>query len=171
MNGSAYKLFFLSLLVLIAFASGTGYLIYQQEKVGREIQERLADRKAWDNLAAVEGDLTSNREGTEGLQDQLRSLALLSEADTIQFLAHVEEVAKSSGVSVATIELTEEKISDPNFNELSATFSLRGESGAVERTIELFEVLPYRSRIERLTFTRGEVTSEAQVVIRVSTIK
>lgn len=171
MSFSTYKLFIISLALFMAAASAAGFMLYRQQAAGLDIRSRLLDLKAWESVVAAEGGLAATAEEGEDLQARLRSLVLLSEADATSFLSLVEGTAAAAGVEVRTVELTEEKISDPDFKELAATFSFRGSHQAVERVIKLLESLPYRSRVERLTLTRGDVSSEALVVVRVSALK
>lgn len=170
MSYSTLKLFSISLLLATFCVGASAYVLYEQERVGNEVYDRLLDLKEWDSVVMAEDNLREGEQNGDDLQLRLRSYVLLSEADAITFLSKVESLAAASGVSIRTVELKEEKINDPSFNELAATFSLRGENEAVERTIKLLEVLPYRSHIERLTLTRGELT-DALLVLRVSTIK
>lgn len=170
MSASTLKLLLLSILLATFTLAATAYVFYEQERVGGEVYDRLLDLKEWDSVVMAEDSLSEDIENGNDLQMRLRSYVLLSEADAIDFLSEVESLAAASNVAIRTVELKEEKTNDKDFNELAATFSLRGENEAVERTIKLLEVLPYRSHIERLTLTRGELT-DALLVVRVSTIK
>lgn len=171
MNNSSFKLLFVSIVLLAVTSSAAAFVIYKQEQVGAEIRSLMIDLKIWSDLTSAEDSLVSETVDEAGSRSRLRALVLLSESDTIAFLTTVENIAKAMGVDVSTLELKEEKISDPHFNELSATFSLNGEGEAVERVLKLFELLPYRSYIERLSLNRGLGTTDATVVLRVSTIK
>lgn len=171
MNLATYRLLIFSLIAFVATAGLAVFMIQQQEAIGQDIRSRLLDLRAWESVVEAEGDLVSTPEEGEDLQARLRSLVLLSESDTTTFLSVVESTAAAAGVSIKTAALEEAKISDPDFKELSATFNVQGTSEAVEQMIRLLETLPYRSRVERLTLTRGDVSSEALVVVHVSALK
>lgn len=171
MNNSSLKLLIAAIILLVVTATLAAFVVYKQEQAGAEVRSRMVDLKIWSDLTNAEDSLVSETVDEAGSRSRLRALVLLSESDAIAFLTTVEDTAKALGVSITTLELKEEKITDPYFNELSATFSLRGEEGAVERVLKLFELLPYRSYIESLTLDRGLGITDATVVLRVSTIK
>lgn len=171
MNNSSFKLALLSFLILVATAATAGFVIYKQEQAGEEVRSKLVDLKIWSDLSHAEDSLVSETINELGSRSRLRALVLLSESDTIEFLGNVESIAEARGVSVTTIELKEEKITDPHFNELLATFSLRGDEEEVERVLKLMELLPYRSTINSLMLNRAAGVTSATVVLRVSTIK
>lgn len=171
MNNSSLKLLIASVVLLAITAMAAAFVIYKEEQAGLEVRSKMIDLKIWSDLTSAEDSLISETIDEAGSRSRLRSLVLLSESDTIGFLTTVEETAKVLGVDVTTLALEEKKITDPYFNELSATFSLRGEGEAVERVLKLFELLPYRSYIESLTLDRGLGITSATVVVRVSTIK
>ena len=157
MNNSSFVLLITSIALLAMTATTAAFVIYKQEQAGAEVRTKMIDLKIWSDLTSAEDSLISETVDEAGSRSRLRALVLLSESDTIDFLT--------------TVALEEEKIADPYFNELSATFSLRGEGRSVERVLKLFELLPYRSYIESLTLDRGLGITNATVVIRVSTIK
>lgn len=171
MNSSTYRLLIFSSIIFVATIGLAAFMLNQQAAIGQDIRARLLDLKAWESVVAAEGGLAPAPEDGENLQERLRSLVLLSESDTTTFLSVVEMTAASAGVSIRTAVLEEAKISDPKFKELSATFNIQGTNESVERMVKLLELLPYRSRVERLTLTRGELSSEALVVVRVSALK
>ncbi|MCB9819532.1 hypothetical protein H6789_02400 [Candidatus Nomurabacteria bacterium] len=171
MKNTSFTLFITSIALLLVSVSLTAFVIYKQEQVGAEVRAKMVDLKIWNDLTNAEGSLASKTADEAGSRSRLRALVLLSESDTITFLSTVEDTAKALGVSVTTLDLKEEKIPDPHFNELSASFSLQGEGEAVERVLKLFELLPYRSYIESLTLDRGLGITKATVGLRVSTIK
>ena len=171
MNTSSFILLITSIALLAMTATTAAFVIYKQEQAGAEVRTKMIDLKIWSDLTSAEDSLISETVDEAGSRSRLRALVLLSESDTIDFLTTVENTAKAVGVGVTTVALEEEKIADPYFNELSATFSLRGEGRSVERVLKLFELLPYRSYIESLTLDRGLGITNATVVIRVSTIK
>ncbi len=171
MNFSTFKLLLASLIIFVALAGTAAFMMKRQESIGQDIRTRLLDLRAWESVVAAEGGLAATPEAGDDLQLRLHSLVLLTEADATRFLSLVENTVAGTGIEVRTVVLEEERISDPAFKELAATFSLRGDKEAVERSIKLLENLPYRSHIERLTLTRGEVASEALVVVRVSALK
>ncbi len=171
MNNSSITLLLTSIVLLVMTAAAASLVIYKQEQAGEEVRSRMVDLKIWSDLTSAEDSLVSPTDGEAGSRSRLRALVLLSESDTIAFLTTVENTAKSLGVGVTTLDLKEEKISDQYFNELVATFSLRGEGEAVERVLKLLELLPYRSHIGSLNLNRGLGITDATVVLRVSTIK
>lgn len=171
MNHSALKSFVGAFLLLVVTASAAGFILYEQERRGRVARDVALNLKTWDELVNAQGRTNALMEQELRDRVRLRSLVLASENDTISFLAYADTIAAETGVRIITSELKTEKTPEAGFDELSATFSLQGERAAVERVLKIFESLPYRSRIERLTLTRDVDGSSATVAVRVSTLE
>lgn len=126
---------------------------------------------AWDRLNRASATLNEGDDSDVTPKDKLHALVLRSESDTVSFLVHVDELGKKAGVAVGASELKVEKTSASNFDEIAATFTLRGGDANVMAMIKLLEELPYQSRIENVNLTRKEGVSEAVVRVLVSVLE
>jgi hypothetical protein len=167
MSFSTLKILVLSLLAFLATASATVYVLYEQERNGRAIRDGMLSVKTWD---ASRGEFTvsplPDERGTD--IERLGELVLRSEADTVAFLAFVDDLRERTGVSISATALKEVKTSESGFDQLSASFQLQGDQASVERTLELFEHLPYLFQIESLSLLRHPDFAEAHLVVLVS---
>ncbi len=163
MRNSAGKLFIISLGILLLAGGAAAYVWHEQERYGRSIKEGVMSLKAWE----------ATRPGAEGEERsesaaKLGRLVLDSESDAVRFLAYVEDLAKQVGVETAATGLKVVKTKESGFDELSASFAIKGDVRLVEKMIELLELLPYRSRIESLSLSRQTDVAEASVTVLVS---
>lgn len=78
---------------------------------------------------------------------------ILSEDETIDFLATIESMAVTQGVTLETNTLS--VVEGGTFNTLKVNFSITGQEDDVRRMISILETLPYPSTIERLGITWG----------------
>lgn len=168
MNSSAFKLFVSSLIFLMVILALSAYVIYEQERDGERIYSSLVYKKSWEDLQqSGVSDEQMNKDRLE--KEKLRSLILASEGDAVSLLAMVDNLSALTEVPITTTNLKVEKTKEAGFNELSATFLLRGEKSAVEGLIEVFELLPYSSHIVSLTLSRNtDGTAEASLSLVVS---
>lgn len=168
MNSSALKLFISSLIFLIITIALSAYLIYDQERDGKRIFSSLIYIKSWESLqhsGVTEDQITADRLE----KDKLRSTVLASEGEAVNFLSLVDNLSAETGVTIATTNLKVEKTKEVGFEELAATFLLRGEREAVEGLLEIFELLPYRSHIVSASLSRNtDGSAEASLSLVVS---
>ena len=146
-------------------------MIYDQKKEGESLWSFGENIESWDRLNQASASLENENETGPSDRERLDSLVLKEETDTVGFLSHVDELGKQTGVIVSASELKVEKTAERGFNNIAATFSLRGSRDSVENMIELLELLPYRSHIETMTLTRTDEVSEAVVELMVSVIE
>lgn len=156
---------------MLSSMAALGYVLYEQEMKGREIQSFMKSVQTWDQIDRANADLESGTGMDKQDRERLNELVLSGESDTIAFLSHIDQLGTATGVTVTTDELSSEKSTSPNFTEIAASLSLSGSKDAVESMIELLESMPYHSRIESLSLSRGPDRTEANVVLRVSAFK
>lgn len=168
MNSSALKLLISSAVFLMIVGAISAYVVYEQEKDGGRIYSSLVYLKSWESLQ--QSGITEEQINKERLEkDKLKSIVLASEGETVNFLAMVDNLSSQTGVTINTTNLKIEKTKESGFDELSATFLLRGERDAVEDLLKVFELLPYRSHIVALSLSRRlDGTAEASLSMAVS---
>lgn len=171
MNRSVLKLLLFSTITLVLSAGAAGYALYQQDSQGRQLRSAMEGLESWVHLNRARVNLDSEANANASDRERLRALVLDDQNDTITFLAHIDQLGQEVGVRVGTHDLKSDRTSEAGFDEIVTTLSLGGRTEAVERMVALLEVLPYRSRIERLTLTRGGGEAEATVVLRVSILE
>lgn len=168
MNSSALKLFISSLVFLIIAMALSAYVLYEQERDGERIYSSLMYLKSWESLqqsGITEGQMNENRLEKE----KLKSTVLESEGEAVNLLALVDNFSAQTGIEITTTNLKVEKTKEAGFDELAATFLLRGERGAVEGLMEVFELLPYRSEVVTSSLSRNiDGTAEASISLVVS---
>jgi len=171
MNPSVLKLLIFSFLALLLSASATFYFLREQRLDGQELLTWTEGLDSWSELNQARAYLDA--EGIPDLTDRQRlsSLVLVDQDDTIAFLAYIDGLGREVGVTVGTLDLNSARTSEVGFQDLVATLSLRGPSDAVERMINLLEILPYRSYIERLSLSREGSAAEATVILRASILE
>lgn len=168
MNSSALKLFISSVAFLIIVVALSAYVVYEQEKDGKRIYSSLVYLKSWESLQ--QSGITEEQINKDRLEkEKLKSIVLASEGEAVNLLALVDQFSLQTGVTITTTNLKIEKTKETGFDELSATFLLRGEGKAVEDLLKVFELLPYRSHIVALTLSRKfDKTAEASISLALS---
>ncbi len=152
-----------TLCVAVAVVVGIAYAIFTEERTLEASRQTQAERAAAErNLAALSQLLkdTSNARAT------LASY-VLTEDSVVSFLAHIERVARSSGVIVETRSLAVVPLGDSEtFEELTLEVSVEGTFESVYRTLELFEHMPYQMRIGSVLLERREQGGEGGTLWR-----
>lgn len=171
MNKSVLKLITFSTLAILVGAVITTYIIYEQERKGVILKEYLENQQVLSGIDSTNAKIQTEVVSAGGEERPLNSFVLISESDTITFLASIDKLAKSVGVTLVTNELKTSKTPETGFDEISATFSLRGSQTAIEKMIRLLEILPYRSKIDSLTVTRNLGIVTAVVVMKISALE
>lgn len=171
MNSSVIKLFAVSLLLLLAAAGLSAYVIYGQMKEGERLRTFRENIEAWDRLNRASASLDVHGETGESDRKRLASAVLQDENDTVGFLAYVDGLGEKINVEVNASDLKLVKTSESGFDNIAATLTLRGSPDGVEGMIALLEVLPYRSEIKSLTLTRANGGAEAVVELLISVIE
>ena len=168
MRSSALKLFITSAIFLTIVGALSAYVIYEQEKDGEKIYSSLLYLKSWESLQ--HSGVTKEQINSDRLEkDKLKSVVLASEGQAVNFLALVDQFSAQTGVTITTTNLKIEKTKESGFDEVSATFLLRGERKAVEDLLKVFELLPYRSHIVGLSLSRKfDGTAEASLSLALS---
>lgn len=168
MNSSALKIFASSLIFLGIVIALLTYVIYEQERDGERIYSSLAYLKSWESLQ--QSGLTEEQiSDSVSEKERIGSLVLASEGEAVNLLALVDDFAVKTGVTITTTNLKLEKTKEVGFEELSATFLLRGQRESVEGLLQVFELLPYRSKIVTASLSRNiDGTAEASLSLVVS---
>ncbi len=158
----AKKMIFLSVLTMSIAMGGLAASLYYVLKEGAELRVRaqaVADHTAQQQLYA---NLASLVERTAGEREALQKY-VLTEDDTISFLADIESLAAERGITLVTDALTV-VTSKPN-NTLMVNFSLTGTEVAVYDFVSLLEVLPYMSYLTNVVVRRDATTGLADSTV------
>jgi hypothetical protein len=170
MNIATIKILLLSLVLLASSGGAAFYLFTLQEKNGELIKNSLLEIKTWEELRYVDRASNTDLSGDEA--DLLRSLVLHSESDTVKFLAFMDDAAETLRVEMVATGLKVERTKESGFDDLSASFLIRGDIGAVEGMLQLFEAMPYRSSVVSVSYIRNtNGTAEANVSLFLSVKK
>ncbi len=163
MSASATRMFVISFLLMLVTGSAAFYVWREQELYGQRIKDGALSLRTWEALQQDAGG-----EGGLEFAKRLQVLVLESESDAVRFLTYVEELSRQAGVTTVATGLKVVKTKEAGFDDLSASFTVEGDPGSVERMVELLGLLPYRSRIESLSLARRDNASEANVTVLVS---
>jgi ACT domain-containing protein len=98
----------------------------------------------------------------------LKSYYLAQESDSINFLNHVETLARDLGVSLKTNNLDTVSIDDRTW--ITTSFSFSGREGDVKKFVSVLETLPYVLELTSVnleTESGGNWSSEVALRVRV----
>lgn len=143
--------------------SGTAFLYVSHEvtRIGAELTRQvqlMANQYAQEQMLA---ELTQLVEDTATDRGQLEQY-LLSETDTITFLADIERIGVQQGVELKTNSLAVSE--EDGTSILTAAFSITGPQSLVLRMLTILENLPYESKLTKLDLTHGPL-SELNVTL------
>lgn len=121
-----------------------------------EYTQVIADKIAQDQTYSELKKLVSE---TEAEREQLATY-VLSESNTITFLADIEAVSVKKGVDL-TIDSLDVAVTKGDFDNLVIPMSITGDAQLVQHMIEVLEKIPYHSHLESLHFSRASNASDA----------
>lgn len=112
---------------------------------------------------------------TEDKRAKLKTAFFTDQSDSLDFITYLEDdLAPRARVDLKTESLEALAVANnPNATDMKMQFSFSGAKADVVDFARLLEVLPYHSRIEKLTIVRKESNTwegEVTVVIVVSTL-
>jgi len=145
-----------AIIYLLGALCAVAFMTIQVNRAGAELEDRVQVIANQLVLEQVFNDLADLVETTEDTRTELDSY-LLSEADTIEFLAEIERVGVEQGVSLDTSALT--VVGEGDDAELSIRFEITGSEPLVLRMIRILETLPYQSQLNTLRLTVAEETT------------
>ncbi|MEM9336715.1 MAG: hypothetical protein AAGA35_02580 [Patescibacteria group bacterium] len=156
-------LFFLGSAAAFSFAA---YEIYQ---LGTSLEEEVnlvANNEALRRQATESNQLV---EQTEAERNQLANF-ILTEDETINFLAEIERVAFERGVRLQTTSLNLVERSGTDFDSLEASFSFSGSDRQVREIVSMFETIPYENVITtmELSFNQGQVSGTLELILSIA---
>ena len=143
------------------------FMAYQVNRQGALLIEQRETMAA--ELAQQDSLLRLQRTADETVdeREQLRSLFLTSNTDSINFLNLVEELAPRQGLELVTEE-AEEVVTEDGPSWLVVNFSFNGTQSAVTNFIKVLETLPYVLQIDSIDM--GSTTGsewQANAIVRV----
>lgn len=155
---------------LIGFVVSSSIVIttmYQVNQQGAQLEiqrinmaAELAQQDSFSRLQRKYETSTSDRQ-------QLQSLFLLSEADSVELLNYVESLAPEMGMSLQT-ERAELSPTEEDSGWAVIDFSLVGSRSAVENYIKIIETLPYVLRVDDVSLINSSGSEwKAETTVRV----
>lgn len=159
-GGTAAALF---VLVIVALVVAVYSILVQGERLQNQMA-LLADVTAQQQRA---GEVDRILEASGADREELATL-FLTEADTIDFLATIEEAARNRGIELTTESLkVEEPKDEPAVLVINFTFS--GQPAEVREFITLLESVPYGSYLTDLQvqMQRESGMAEAKLVLTI----
>lgn len=127
--------------------AGALYYVSGQGVVLRERAQAVADHAIQQQTYEA---LASLLESTKTERDELNQY-ILTEDETIDFLAEIEGMAAAEGVLITTDALTVIEVKDTDFNTLKINLSLAGQPSAMLTVLQILETLPYMSYVNKLS--------------------
>ncbi len=146
----------------VAGFAGALYYVSGQGVVLRERAQAVADhaiqQQTYESLASL-------LETTKAEREELNHY-ILTEDETIDFLAEIEALAAAEQVLITTDALTVVEKKDTSFNTLKVNLSLVGSPVAVQTVLQILETLPYMSYVNMLTIDQS-MQNDAGVTAKV----
>jgi len=143
-----------SLVFLAVSGASLWFLSEQIVKNGNDLQEKMqvvANDEQFDKESESLMNLLAD---TEDERTQLTQFILNDEHDIIRLLSEIDNFAVAQGVDLNTSRLDTKK-AEGDFNELLATFVVKGNERAVIHAVKTLESLPYHSDVTSLQFHRS----------------
>jgi len=139
----------------------------------KDDMQTVQDREILDRERFI---LEGMLEETAKERAELTSHVLQGDDGAVELLSLVDEAAADLGVVLSTrkLEVIQEK--DERFNTLEISFKTVGEESRVQKMLQLFESLPYRSQVIDLQVIRstdketGQPLMDSTAVLHVSLI-
>jgi len=164
-NSTTIKFFIFSLLLLLI---SSGITIYAFTSVNQNGKKLITDLKSLEDhhyLKSEYSKLKTELDETATDREKLNSLVLDGEYGAVSFLSLVDSLAKDLGLNLTTKQLSEEVTKEPGFDELFVEFGISGDARSTIKLIQLFELLPYNSKVVHLNIARKtEVQSNAKTI-------
>lgn len=147
--------FIASLLALLGALCALSVLLFMIHRADTKLLETITSEKRLDDEEGQYSALQKLAKETEVDREEL-SAYILSEDEVIDFLSLIEKVGIDAGVSVTTraIAVTKDE-SAPAYETVSIDLELEGASDKIRHVIDLYEHLPYQSRIEKISLDRA----------------
>lgn len=164
MTAKTRNILIFSIVYLIISIAAFVLVMSQVNTVGSELESRV---QVVANSYAKEikyNELNELVENTATEREALKQY-MLSEEDTILFLAEVEAVGKEQGTELVTDSLSVTQNSDGK-DQLTMKLSIDGPEELVMKMLSILETLPYHSEVKDLSLSRGvqrEGEDEAEI--------
>lgn len=167
------KVLIIAVLWSLLTIGGFGYVWLYEKDRGETLKQNIQILKDKESLERERIKLETLRKEYTESEAMLDHYVLKGDDGAVRFLAEIESLAQSVGVEVKTSRLEVDSDKGP-FSTLSVSFNVSGQEERVTTFLELLELLPYRSEINRLRVTREVEPAElfnATVELSVSLIE
>ncbi len=156
----AQKLAIIALLTgvgsMVAFA-GSLYYVYIQGVSLQTRAQAVADHATQEQTYA---QLTALLESSAIERRELATY-ILTESDTIGFLAEIESLELQGGIDITANSLT--PVDGKEYNVLLVDLSVEGSDAAVFEVVQILEQLPYMSYVDKITIARDPMVPDSVV--------
>ncbi len=174
-SSNSFKLSIVSFSLLAVSVAGSYFVWQKVEQRGQELVTNLQSIRDREKIDDAYNTLRNDVDATAALRDELFSYVLSGEADTVEFLSTLDQVANEIGVELSTKNLEVVKGKDENFSDLVINIYVKGSESGVFATLKALEHLPYQSSVNGLTLSRhatGEGSGSTEMNLKlVVTIK
>lgn len=161
-----FRLFILSILSLLVSAGSFAYMVYSIGQDGLALKDNL---QALSDRSALEQEYNALQEvlaETAAEREQLSQFVLEGEEGAVDFLSTIDQIANDLSITLNTQLLAVEEVEDEVLDDLKVVFEIEGNERAVMRFIQLVELLPYKSRIDDLSFVRKPETASEPASVK-----
>jgi len=166
MNRQRLKIIGFTLSVFLAALIATGLFVLEILKEAKLLDEQVTALATDQSQASQLIQLKKVVSRTESDRDTIASYYLQSQADSIDFLNFIEELANNHPITLETIGATE--VQNEQSNRLAVRYDLQGSLAQVEQFIEILETIPYASELMRVNLQKETALAwKAAVTIEV----
>ena len=165
---STINVFIFSIILFFLSVGVTAYVFTAIDQKGDKLMVDLKALKdhyflktEYDKLRAELDDSASDRE-------RLQGLVLDGEDGAVELLSLVDQLAKDLDLKLTTKELSEEVTKTAGFDDLYIEFGISGDTRSVLNMVQLFELLPYHSKVVSLSAARKFVPETNTTVMDAS---
>lgn len=156
------KLYFIIACTLLIACVGISFLIHRYiSDSGAELLAQIKEVAEYTDREQKYSELSRLIAATQEDRAELDSYTL-KRAETINFLAAIERVAKEKQVVLST-ERLEEEVTETYFDTLFILFALEGSDVHVRDMIRIFETLPYHSSVTGVTINKKKAAEDANI--------
>jgi hypothetical protein len=158
----------IALIFLSVSVSLLSFLVWQIQQAGKKLDTYLSVLQEQSTQEAAYLQVSRLVQETESQRNALSQSFFTDESESIAFLNDIESLAARSGVTLKTEGL--DKLKDKDGDEfITMTFIFGGSYEKVRRFTELFESIPYHSRITSVSLRKTATTAwEGQLSILIS---
>ncbi len=155
MNPRTKKIFILALVLLATAIAALVLLVIQINTKGEKLEEYTTALTEKNAQEAAFIRVTRLVQETETERATLAKAFFTDESDSISFLGDIESFAASVGLTLKTEGLDKITETDSTLEYITMTFVYSGEREQVLNFTKYLENVPYHSKVDAHTFSKG----------------